>query len=55
MPTATPTSTERSLSDDAPRASAPGGDDARLPKPAKRVPETVDADYDPYDNVACTD
>jgi hypothetical protein len=55
MPTATPTSSQRTPSDDAPRAPAPGGDEARLLEPVKRVPETVDADDDPYDNVACTD
>jgi hypothetical protein len=55
MPTATPTSSQRTPSDDAPRAEAPAGDEARLPKPVTRAPETVDADEDPYDNVACTD
>jgi hypothetical protein len=54
MPTATPTSTQRTPSDDAPRAVAPG-DEVRLPKPATRAPEIVDAEDDPYDNVACTD
>lgn len=60
MPTATPSSSQGTPSDDASRADrgarpSEGGPVAGTPKPAVSPPEVVDVADNPYDNVACTD
>jgi len=54
MPNATPTSNQRTPSDDATRVD-PARNEGAPQKPVTRTPEPVDAADDPYDNVACTD
>jgi hypothetical protein len=56
MPTATTTSTQRTESDDAPRAARPTHQEAAVRPPMTSQPEPGEAsETDPYDNIACTD
>jgi hypothetical protein len=55
MPTVTPTSSQRTPSDDALRTDRAARDEAGQPKPSSLRAEPVDPEDDPYDNVACTD
>jgi hypothetical protein len=54
MPTAIPTSSQRTPSNDAPHTDVAARDEAAPKKPLTHAPE-LDAADDPYDNVACTD
>src|SRR5579859_7001399 len=56
MPTATTTSTQRTESDDAPRAARSTEQEAAVRPPMTSQPEPCEAaEIDPYDNIACTD
>jgi len=56
MPTATTTSTQRTESDDAQRATRSTQQEAAARPPMTSQPEASETvESDPYDNIACTD